>query len=400
MRILGLSGSLRRDSHNARLLGAASGLLPAGVELEPWSGLAEVPPFDEDAEHAPPPSVVSLKQAIAEADGLLIATPEYNRSIPGQLKNALDWVSRPRADTPLFGKPAAIIGASTGLFGAVWAQAEVRKVLAAIGADVTEDELAVGQADGAFTHDGRLGDAEAELALRELLGALVGARAGDRAMSTLARTPTGAVACALVERPLPVLDADPALLERSDAARNRERALCAARRLFEERGVECVSMDDVARAAGVGKGTLYRRFGDRAGLARALLSEQTRALQDAVIRGAPPLGPGAPAGERLKAFGRALLDLHDQHGALIAAAEFGASGARFRSPPVAFQHLHVSLLVAEAAPGLDAPYVTEALLAPLAADVVLNLRSARELELERIKDGWCGLVDAVLAAGD
>lgn len=173
MRILGLSGSLRGNSHNARLLRAAGELLPHGVELVTWAGLAEVPPFDQDVEHRPPPSVVSLKRAISEADALLVATPEYNHSIPGQLKNALDWVSRPRADNPLRGKPAAVIGASTGLFGAVWAQAELRKVLVATGASVSEDELPVGLADEAFTEDGRLRDRETERALAELVGALV-----------------------------------------------------------------------------------------------------------------------------------------------------------------------------------------------------------------------------------
>lgn len=218
-------------------------------------------------------------------------------------------------------------------------------------------------------------------------------------MSTLARTPTGALASASVEYSLPVFEADPTPRERVDAARNRERVLCAARRLFNERGVECVSMDDVAREAGVGKGTLYRRFGDRAGLAWALLSEQTRALQDAVIRGAPPLGPGAPAIERIKAYGRAVIELQEEHGALVVAAESGAAKARFRSPPAVFQQIHLNVLVQEAAPTIDVAYATEALLAALTADVVLHLREARGMELERIKDGWCALVDAVLAAG-
>src|SRR5271163_2966037 len=102
-------------------------------------------------------------------------------------------------------------------------------------------------------------------------------------------------------------------IERVDAARNRERILCTARRLFEERGAGCVSMDDVAEAAGVGKGTLFRRFGSRASLAAAVLSEQERTLQEGFIRGEPPLGPGAPPRARLIAFGEAMLDLLETH---------------------------------------------------------------------------------------
>jgi chromate reductase len=118
-----------------------------------------------------------LRDAIAEADGVLIATPEYNGSIPGQLKNALDWASRPFPDNALRGKPVAVIGASTGLFGAVWAQAETRKVLGMIGADVIDAELPLGQADAAFAQDGRLVAPQQRAALAELLSAL-SARAG------------------------------------------------------------------------------------------------------------------------------------------------------------------------------------------------------------------------------
>jgi chromate reductase, NAD(P)H dehydrogenase (quinone) len=147
MRVLGLSGSLRRDSHNTRLLRAAADELPPGVELEVFEGLGDIPPFSEDHEHDPPASVQALKDAIADADAILVATPEYNHSIPGHLKNALDWVSRPKATSPLRGKPAAVVGASTGLFGAVWAQAEARKVLGAIGARVLDRELPVPNVD-------------------------------------------------------------------------------------------------------------------------------------------------------------------------------------------------------------------------------------------------------------
>jgi chromate reductase len=154
MEILGLSGSLRRDSHNTRLLEGARKLLPSGVELVVFDQLAAVPPYSEDDEDRVSPAVAALRAAIAGADALLVATPEYNASIPGTLKNALVWVSRPVATTPLRGKPAAVVGASTGLFGAVWAQAELRKVLATIGARVVDRELPIGQADEALGRDG------------------------------------------------------------------------------------------------------------------------------------------------------------------------------------------------------------------------------------------------------
>jgi chromate reductase len=173
MRVLGISGSLRRDSHNTRLLRGSRLLLPAEAELELYAGLAAIPPYSEDGEHEPAPAVAELRAAIAGADALLLATPEYNASMPGQLKNALDWVSRPLATTPLAGKPAAVIGASTGLFGAVWAQAELRKVLSTIGADVVDRELPIGQADEALDADGLPRDADARAALAETLGELL-----------------------------------------------------------------------------------------------------------------------------------------------------------------------------------------------------------------------------------
>jgi chromate reductase, NAD(P)H dehydrogenase (quinone) len=154
MRILGLSGSLRGDSFNLRLLHAAGRLLDDGDELRIFDGLAEIPPFNEDDEQHAPAAVTALRAAIAGSDAVLIATPEYNGSIPGALKNALDWASRPVGATPLGGKPVAVVGASTGLFGAVWAQAELRKVLATIGARVVDRELPVGQAQDALDGDG------------------------------------------------------------------------------------------------------------------------------------------------------------------------------------------------------------------------------------------------------
>src|ERR671925_850066 len=170
MRILGIAGSLRRGSHNRRLLRAAGAALPPGAVLVEWDGLAGLPAFNEDLETTPPEAVQELLDAIDESDALLIATPEYNASLPGALKNALDWASRPFPDNVLKDKPSAVIGASTGLFGAVWSQAEVRKVLKASGAHVLESELPVALADSAFTEDGELADPELTARLRDLLG--------------------------------------------------------------------------------------------------------------------------------------------------------------------------------------------------------------------------------------
>jgi chromate reductase, NAD(P)H dehydrogenase (quinone) len=172
MRILGIAGSVRRESHNRKLLRAAGEALPPGAELVEWEGLASLPIFDQDVESDPPARVSELLAAIDEADALLIATPEYNASLPGGLKNALDWASRPFPDNVLRHKPSVVIGASTGLFGAVWAQAEARKVLKASGADVVENELPVGMADSAFTDDGSLADPELAARLADLLGDL------------------------------------------------------------------------------------------------------------------------------------------------------------------------------------------------------------------------------------
>ena len=173
MRVLGISGSLRRGSHTTNLLRAAAELLPPGVELDVYDGLRDLPPYDPDRDIDPAhPAVERLRRSIASADGILIATPEYNGSIPGLLKNALDWASRPFPDNSLRGKPVAVIGASTGLFGAVWAQAEARKVLGIIGADVIDLELPVGQADVAFGDDGRLVEPEQRAVLAELVHVL------------------------------------------------------------------------------------------------------------------------------------------------------------------------------------------------------------------------------------
>ncbi len=173
MRILGIAGSLREGSHNRKLLRAAGDRLPPGAVLSEWSGLAEIPAFNEDEETDPPAAVRAFLAEIDEADALLIATPEYNASLPGALKNALDWASRPFPENVLRDKACAVIGASTGLFGAVWAQAEVRKALKASGAHVLESELPVGLADSAFTDDGDLADAELNARLRDVLADLV-----------------------------------------------------------------------------------------------------------------------------------------------------------------------------------------------------------------------------------
>ncbi|HVO52959.1 MAG TPA: NADPH-dependent FMN reductase [Solirubrobacterales bacterium] len=174
MRVLGISGSLRRDSYNSALLRAAAERLPAGVELVSYEGLAAIPPYDSDVEELGAPAAVEdLREAVRFADAVLVATPEYNHSIPGVLKNALDWVSRPAGQSALMGKPAAAIGASTGMFGAVWAQAETRKVLGALGGRVIERELPVSHAQEHY-EDGRLQlSPEQSEQLAEILAELV-----------------------------------------------------------------------------------------------------------------------------------------------------------------------------------------------------------------------------------
>ena len=147
MRVLGISGSLRADSHNTELLRAAATLLPSGVEFELYDGLRDIPPYVEDEEAVAPAAVTHLRERIAAADAVMFATPEYNHSVPGALKNALDWVSRPIATNTMRNKPVAVIGASTGMFGAVWAQAELRKVAGALGARVIDREVPVPMAD-------------------------------------------------------------------------------------------------------------------------------------------------------------------------------------------------------------------------------------------------------------
>jgi AcrR family transcriptional regulator len=169
----------------------------------------------------------------------------------------------------------------------------------------------------------------------------------------------------------PVVGARP---ERADAARNRARILDAARSLFAERGVREVSLEEVARAAGVGKATLFRRFGDRGALFLALLDEHERELQDAVLRGAPPLGPGAPARERLLAFLDALLRLSLEHRELLLASETARPGARVQTGAYAFWHRHVSWLLGELGAARDPDLLAHLLLAPFDAELLTALQ--------------------------
>lgn len=185
-----------------------------------------------------------------------------------------------------------------------------------------------------------------------------------------------------------------AATERADAARNRAKVLAAAEQLFASRGIANVSMDDVAEAAGVGKGTLYRRFGDRSGLAMAVLDVHDRALQEQLIRGAPPLGPGAPPRERLMAFTDAMIDHVERLGTLLEAA----GSARYRSSVYVGYHLHVAMLLRQARPDSDAAVLADLVLAPLAPDLYRHLRQGRGIAKEQVaaavRDAVCGIIGA------
>jgi AcrR family transcriptional regulator len=184
--------------------------------------------------------------------------------------------------------------------------------------------------------------------------------------------------------------------ERADAARNRRRILDVAARMFEEHGADNVSMDQVAEAAGVGKGTLYRRFGDRCGLAREILDERERLFQESLIRGKPPLGPGAPPRERLIAFAAGVMGQLDDHGDIILAAETGAvPGARFRSSVYACYRLHVRALLRELDATIDDEYFADVLLAALSAEMVNYWRSDTGIDRERMADGFARMIDAL-----
>jgi chromate reductase len=175
MRVLGISGSLRADSYNTALLRAAGELAPHGVELELYEGLEDLPPYNEEHDgELPPVAVERLRDAIASADAVLFATPEYNGSMPGQLKQALDWGSRPYRDSALWGKPVAVVGASVTDYGAIWAQDHLRKGLGIAGARVLDTELPVGKAPERFDDDGVLVDLELRDRLAEIVAELIG----------------------------------------------------------------------------------------------------------------------------------------------------------------------------------------------------------------------------------
>lgn len=194
---------------------------------------------------------------------------------------------------------------------------------------------------------------------------------------------------------LPVIGAEPR--QRADAARNRALILTTAERLFRERGVENVSMDCIAVTAGVGKGTLFRRFGDRASLIRTLIGDRETEFQEAFIRGEPPLGPGAPPVERLVAFGHGLMRFLACHGEFVLAAEAFAPGQRFRASPYGAYRAHIAMLVRAAAPELDEGYVAEGLLSMLSAELVMHQLHGRGLPLADLEAGYEAVVRRLLA---
>jgi chromate reductase len=174
VRVLAISGSLRADSNNTGLLRALREEAPAEIDVELWDGIRAIPPYDADDDGVPgPPDVEAFRELVREVDAVFFATPEYNSSVPGALKNALDWASRPLATNSFRNKPVAVISSSAGAFGGVWAAAELRKVLGAMGARVTEAELAVGHAAEKFGDDGRLADDDVRQGLRDALATLV-----------------------------------------------------------------------------------------------------------------------------------------------------------------------------------------------------------------------------------
>jgi chromate reductase len=172
MKILAVSGSLRAGSHNTSLLRAAAEAAPEGVEVELFepSALADLPLYDQDLDDADVPEPVQrLRDEWGSADAILFSTPEFNGSVPGGLKNAVDWASRPRLEAALTNKTVAVVSASTGQFGGMWAQADLRKILGIAGARVVGDELPVTRAQERFDNEGRLLDGELFERLRLLL---------------------------------------------------------------------------------------------------------------------------------------------------------------------------------------------------------------------------------------
>lgn len=184
---------------------------------------------------------------------------------------------------------------------------------------------------------------------------------------------------------LPISGQPPA--ERADAARNRRKILAAAAGIVAAEGVEGLALDDVARAAGVGVGTVYRRFGDRAGLIFALLDERESEFQAAFVSGPPPLGPGAPPVERIRAFLHALVDRVEDQTDLLLVAETSSPGARYRSGTYSLHHTHLVTLLAQLKPDADTHYLADALLAPLAANLLSYQRRVLGITVERIKAG-------------
>jgi chromate reductase, NAD(P)H dehydrogenase (quinone) len=166
MRILAVSGSLRESSFNTSLLRAAVEAAPEAIELELWEGLGELPLYDEDLEADAPKSVRRLREDWAAADAILFSTPEYNGSVPGGLKNAIDWASRPKLEAALRNKPVAVVGASTGQFGALWAQQDLKRILGIAGARVVGTEIPVARAHERVDPEGRLLDGEVFAQLR------------------------------------------------------------------------------------------------------------------------------------------------------------------------------------------------------------------------------------------
>jgi NAD(P)H-dependent FMN reductase len=181
MNILMLVGSLRAGSWTAQLTRSAAQLLPAGVEAHVYDGLAGLPHYDQDLDTDPPvTSVAAFREAVRRADGLVVATPEYNGSMPGVLKNAIDWASRPRGSSALEGKPVGVISVSPSPRGAQWAREDAEKVLRVAGAVPLEESVGVPSVHAAVV-DGRLADAEVERALRDLMRSLVSADEERRA---------------------------------------------------------------------------------------------------------------------------------------------------------------------------------------------------------------------------
>lgn len=192
---------------------------------------------------------------------------------------------------------------------------------------------------------------------------------------------------------LPVVDQAPA--ERADAARNRRRILAAATEIVATRGAGSLSLDEVARVAGVGVGTVYRRFGDRAGLVSALVDEREVEFQAAFMNGPPPLGPGAPPEQRLRAFLHALFDRLEEQWELLLLGEISSPTGRYGTSPYQVRHIHLVTLLRELRPDADVHFLADALLAPLAPSLLNYQRRVRGFSVERIKSGLDQLVDSI-----